>query len=186
MWGLHLISSLSSGKYVQNKNKSRRAIYHTPVKIKIHRNGLLKILLEEFRSKETLIICISLQIAYVPLLVHACFLQQSLERRAMHMHDPAQCYMGCFLHTFSASCQPHWLDELGEGSVGDFSQFLKVCSLVNTEEVEVLCHNDFSQDLMTLSWILKNCLHFLCSRRPTVFGWVFVRQLESIFYYHYL
>lgn len=59
---------------LQNKNKSRRAISHTPVKIKINRNCLLKIFLEEFKSDEALIISISLQIANVHLLFYALFL----------------------------------------------------------------------------------------------------------------
>lgn len=50
------------------------------------------------------------------------------------------------------------MDELGESSVGDFSQLQ---SLVTTEEVKVICHNNYDQEVMKQFWILKNLLTFL-------------------------
>lgn len=154
MWGLHLISSPSSEESVpcllQNKNKSRRAIYHTPVKIKINRHCLLKILLEELKIEKTHYLHFFTDCLRAS--VRACFLQQILMRNTMHMHDPRSATWDALCIHFPPSCQPHWVDELGEGSVEDFSP---LHSLVSSKEVKVICHDNYYQELTTLSWILK-------------------------------
>lgn len=70
------------------------------MKIKINRNCLLKIFLEEFKSDEALIISISLQIANVPLLFYALFLSVNANEKTiciciiwaeLHMRDDVLC-----------------------------------------------------------------------------------------------
>lgn len=76
------------------------------------------------------------------------------------MHDLGSATRDTWSINFPASCQPHGVDELGEVSGGDFSQ---LWDLVSPEEVKVICHDNYDQEVMKRSWILKNLLMFLYS-----------------------
>ena len=159
------------------------------MKIKINRNCLLKIFLEEFKSEEVPIISISLQIARVPLLFYALFLSVNANEKMiciciiwsqLHMWDDVLCinlpasFLSA-LHIWRAG-RKFWR-----------RRFYPIT--MNTLEVR-----SFFKIITTTKWWnwlgLWKPVHSSLTNPSTLknqhcFGQVFVWQLDCMFY-HYL
>lgn len=159
------------------------------MKIKINRNCLLKIFLEEFKSEEVLIISISLQIARVPLLFYALFLSVNANEKMiciciiwaqLHMWDDVLC-----INLPASFLSALYIEELEESSGGgDFTQSLWTLKKSGHFSWYLLPRSDGtgwgSENLFILLWLILPL-----SKTNIVLGQVFVWQLDCMFY-HYL